>query len=534
MANLDVEQRDFDDSIRVWPAFVIVFVGASLMTAVQSGFAFSSRPWADLHVLLWITSGALFCWIMWGSRCGPIVRLKMVYSLFAIQAVLYFTIRVDGYDGDGRSILALRWKPTPDELFSSTHADERPAVQPTKQGASITPSAFDVLGFRGPRRNGICTVPDFRTDWEKSPPKELWRRPVGVGWSSFVTLGEYCFTQEQRGESEAVVCYEIATGREVWQHLDKAYFKELTGGNGPRATPAIDGGRIYALGATGILNCLQATDGSFVWSKNILDDANVENRIFGMVGSPLIVDDKVIVCPGGIDHSVVAFDKTSGEKLWHHGSAESSYCSPDLVELFGVPTILNFNAEGLYAHRLIDGTLQWQHPWISNPEERNNVCQPIVLPRSDDSNAERIFLSSGYDRGSAVLVIKKDKSGFSISQQWANRNLQAKFTNVILHEGYVYGLNNRIMTCIDVETGKRMWRGGRYGHGQLLLANGVFIVQSESGSVHLVEATPDKHHEIAELPGLEARTWNHPVLANQFLLLRNDRTAVCYQLAPKE
>lgn len=517
--------------IRYWPAFAILLCGGGSLFALQSGrFSVTDRPSSDLHFILWSAEIALFLWIWFASPFRPIGRLKLLFVVLAVEAAGCLLFRINGYEGDGRAIITFRWTPSADELFVPPPIEETTTA--SEDGIVIEPSPHDVPGYRGERRDGVLNSPAFITNWENSPPRELWRQPVGVGWSSFSTAGGYCFTMEQRGEQEAVVCYEIQTGKQIWEHRDTAYFKESTGGNGPRTTPTIDNGRVISLGATGILNCLDAATGEAFWTRNILTDAQIENRIFGMCGSPLVAGDLVIACPGGQGASVAAWNLQTGKPVWKGGSAESSYSSPQLAEMLGESVVLNFNAEGLCAHALADGRELWSYPWVSNPDEKNNVCQPVVLPGSDEKSA-RIFIASGYSKGCAVLEVARNSDGvFQVKPLWQNRNLKAKFTCVVLKDGFVYGLDERILTCIDVATGERQWKRGRYGHGQLALVGGLLVIQSEPGEVCLVEARSDHFHEIARLPALSERTWNHPVISGRYLLVRNDREAACFELRP--
>lgn len=517
--------------LQCWPAFAILLCGGGSLVALQSGrLSVTDRPSSDLHFILWSAEISLFLWIWFASPFRPIGRLKLLFAVLAFEATGCLLFRINGYEGDGRAIITFRWTPSADELFVPPPLEATPTA--SEDAIAIERSPHDVPGYRGKRRDGILNSPAFDTDWGNSPPRELWRQPVGVGWSSFSTTGEYCFTMEQRGEQEAIVCYEIQTGQQIWEHRNTAYFKESTGGNGPRTTPTIHDGRVISLGATGILNCLEAATGELLWSRNILTDAQIENRIFGMCGSPLVVDDLVIACPGGNGASVAAWNLQNGEPVWKGGSAESSYSSPQLREVVGEPVILNFNAEGLFAHALVDGREQWSYPWVSNPDEKNNVCQPIVLPGGDNESA-RIFIASGYSKGCAVLEVTRNSDGvFQVKPRWQNRNLKAKFTCVVLNDGFVYGLDERILTCVDAATGERKWKRGRYGHGQLALVGDLLVIQSEPGEVCLVEARPDRFREIARLPALSERTWNHPVISGRYLLVRNDREAACFELRP--
>lgn len=392
-------------------------------------------------------------------------------------------------------------------------------------------SPWDYPGFRGLDRSGIVREHKLSSDWVHAQPKLLWRREVGLGWSSFSVVGDFCLTQEQHGPYETVVCYELRTGREVWVHRDRTLFENPTGGNGPRATPTIDGGRVYTLGATGVLNCLDGSTGEAIWSKDILGDNEAENVYYGLSGSPLVTERLVVVAPGGRGHSVVAYDKQTGEKVWAAGDDPASYASPQLATLAGRRQVLNFNAEGLAAHDLESGEILWRYPWVANPTERNNVCQPVPLPPAGAGQADRVFISSGYGKGCALLAVTEADEEFAVETLWSNRNLKAKFTSVVVRNGFVFGLDERILACVDLETGRRRWKGGRYSYGQVMLVDDVLVVQAETGEVAFVEASPEGFRELARFDALDGRTWNHPVLAGSLLLVRNDQEAACYELA---
>jgi outer membrane protein assembly factor BamB len=391
-------------------------------------------------------------------------------------------------------------------------------------------SKYDSPAFRGARRDGTPTAIRLHTDWNRFPPRLLWRKPIGLGWSSFTVVGGFCVTQEQRGEFETIVCYELMTGRECWSHQDRTRFIAISGGDGPRATPAIHNGRVYALGATGNLNCLDGTRGMPIWSVNILGDSRMKNCLYGMAGSPLVIDRYVIVSPGGRGTSLVAYHNQSGQKIWSRGSAQASYSSPQPAILGGEQQVVIFNADGIYGHELTTGRIRWHYPWVSNPDERNNVCQPVILPATRGRDADLVFISSSYGKGCALLEVRRVGDRYTVQPQWSNRNLKAKFTSVVTAGDHVYGLDERILTCISLETGVRRWKRGRFGFGQLILVGGLLLIQAETGDIVLVKATPNRFMELARLAALNGRTWNHPVLAGQILIVRNDREAACFEL----
>lgn len=515
---------------RSYAAVAIVLSIAATLLAVQTGFiSLSNRPWRDVVILLGAFQLAFYVWVRVFSHLRTRSQWMTLAIFVAIQAAAYAMVRHDGFAGDGRLILAWRWTPTPEQLFASS----RPQVRAAPEADLSRTTADDSPAFRGRDRDGRVHTVELETDWESFPPRQLWRQPVGLAWSSFAVVGDYAVTQEQRGDDEAVVCYELRTGREVWEWRDAARFVEVTSGLGPRATPAIHDGQVYSLGATGILNCLDGRDGRRIWSVDILHDNGVENRIFGMVGSPLISGSMVVVCPGGAGSSLAAYDLRTGESVWKGGDADASYSSPHAARLCGREQIFAFNADGIFGHEARTGEVLWSFPWISNPAERNNVCQPVAVRLPDGSETDHVFIASGYGMGCALLKLDEAGGRFSVTPRWRNRNLKAKFSSVVLHEGCLYGFDGAILTCLDVATGERRWKRGHYGYGQLIVAGSMLVVQLESGEIALVAASPDKHRELARFAALDDRTWNHPVLSRRLLVVRNDREAACYELPTK-
>jgi len=377
--------------------------------------------------------------------------------------------------------------------------------------------------FRGPNRDGRYEELTVRAGWPAGGLPQLWRQPVGGGYASFVVAEGRAFTIEQRRAQEVVAAYDVETGRELWKHGWDAEFRESMGGDGPRATPTWHDGRVYALGAAGELRCLDAKTGRLVWNRNILKENGAENIQWGMSASPLIVDDKVVVLPGGPSgKSVVAYNRLTGAPVWKALDDEASYTSPMLVTLAGRRQILVVTASravGLAE----DGALLWEYPWSNG--SRINVAQPIV------TGPNRFFISAGYGKGAALVEVTGSGKSFAARTVWENNSMKNKFQSSVLHNGYVYGLDEGILTCVEVATGERKWKGGRYGYGQLLLAGDHLIVITESGELVLVRAAPDQHTEVAKFQALEGKTWNVPAISGNRLLVRNQTEMAAYNLA---
>jgi outer membrane protein assembly factor BamB len=375
--------------------------------------------------------------------------------------------------------------------------------------------------FRGPARDGRYDERPVKTNWGQglSP---VWRQPVGGGYSSFTVADGMAFTIEQRRGQEVVTAYNVETGRELWAHGWDARYSDSTG-DGPRSTPTWHEGRLYALGALGELRVLDARNGRLLWSKNILSDNGAENIQWAMAASPLVVDDKVVVMPGGkSNRSVVAYHKQTGARVWGALNDEASYTSPMLVNLAGRRQVLVVTARRAAGLAPENGALLWEYPWANSAGI--NVAQPIVV------GPDRVFLSAGYGKGAALVSVSASGGGFAAQKVWENSSMKNKFNSSVYHDGHIYGLDEGILTCVDAATGERRWKGGRYGYGQLVLASGHLIITSEQGELVLVRATPEQHTEVARFAALEGKTWNVPALADGRLLVRNAEQMACYKL----
>jgi outer membrane protein assembly factor BamB len=375
--------------------------------------------------------------------------------------------------------------------------------------------------FRGPVRDGRYADVAIKSNLGAGLPL-VWKQPSGGGYASFVVADGTAYTIEQRRGQEVVAAYQLETGRELWTHGWNAQFREATG-DGPRATPTWDAGRLYALGGTGELRCLDAKTGRPVWSKNILSDNGASNLQWGMAASPLVVDDKVVVLPGGTSgKSVVAYNKATGAPVWKVLGDEASYTSPMLVTLAGRRQILVVTARRIVGLAPENGSVLWEHPWSNS--SGINISQPIVV------SPNRFFISAGYGKGASLVEVAASGQSLSARAVWENNFMKNKFNSSVLHEGHIYGLDEGIMTCMDVATGERKWKGGRYGYGQVVLVGGMLVVTTDDGEVVFVKPTPSQHSEVARFSALEGKTWNVPAVADGRLLIRNETQMACYKL----
>ena len=403
------------------------------------------------------------------------------------------------------------------EAPGAAQAGAEPVTLPAAAAPAATVAAVDWPGFRGPHRDGVVRGPRIATDWSASPPVELWRRPIGPGWSSFAVRGKVLYTQEQRGDDEIVASYDVSTGKPVWKHRDAARFWESNGGAGPRGTPTLSNGRVYTFGATGILNALDAGDGTVVWSRNSGSDTGTEVPGWGFSSSPLVVGDVVLVAAEG---KLAAYDLATGKPRWYGPNGGGGYSSPHLLTIDGVTQVLLMSGNGAISVAPADGTVLWKHP--------GSWGAPIVQPALTVDGDLLFGTGGGIER----VAVTHGPGGWTATQRWTSNGLKPYFNDFVVHEGHAFGFDGSILACIDLADGKRKWKGGRYGNGQLVLLpdQDLLLVVSEKGEVALVGATPDQFTELARLPAIEGKTWNHPVLAGDVLLVRNGEEMVAFRL----
>jgi outer membrane protein assembly factor BamB len=485
-------------------------------------------------------------------------RASMVAGILLACAV-FTLIRTGGISGEGISDLHWRWTPTPEQLLLAQAANEpaphplapaapaatdtpdtrlpsktgdQPAVPtptpaaakaPEKSGADPAATNTEVgwPGFRGPGRDSVIRGVRIDTDWSRSKPAELWRKPIGPGWSSFAVHGRLIYTQEQRGDDEVVSCYDLTTGAPVWRHKDAVRFYESNAGAGPRATPTFSNGRVYTFGATGILNALDARDGSVVWSRNAASDTQTKIPQWGFASSPLIVGDKVVVATEAVP---AAYNAANGHQRWQGPAGRGGYSSPQLATIDGVAQILLLNGEGTISVAPSDGKLLWKHEW-----NIDGIVQPSVIGGSD------VLIGSGSglsEVGIRRVAVSHGPAGWSVEERWTSNGLKPYFNDFVVHKGHAFGFDGSILACIDLKDGKRKWKGGRYGHGQIVLLpdQDALLVLSEEGELALVAAASDKFTEFARFPAIEGKTWNHPALVGDVLLVRNGQEMAAFRL----
>jgi outer membrane protein assembly factor BamB len=532
---------------RWWPAIVLVIAATAAIGWVWSSSGEMTGQ-EQVFLTLQIVFGLLLLqaiWLVFLSRLSWRIRRRALGTFLVLVAIAVATIRVRGVTGDLVPILEWRWAsraeppidttgPPPSAAENAATPTPRPTPAPSPIATADTPATAPIVmpsrpapkgeypQFLGADRTGMVRGIQLATNWDEKPPRLVWRHRVGAGWAGFAIADGIAVTQEQRGGKEMVVAYDLSDGRVKWAHGDDARYESTVAGTGPRATPTISQGRVFALGSTGLLNSLDLRTGKRIWRHDIATENDAAQPDWGRSGSPLVIDDLVVVSAGGANgRSLVAYQRESGELAWHGGSDLASYSSPMLATLDNVRHIVILNQASVAGHDPATGRILWEYPW---PAQQPTVAQPLVL------SGDRLLLSAGYGVGSKLLQLSAAEGQLRPTLLWETPRLKAKFTNLVVHDGFVYGLDDGVLVCLDPADGERKWKSGRYGHGQVLLAGELLLVQTEEGEIALVEPRPDAHREIARFTVFNQKTWNPPALAGQYLLVRNDVEAALYEL----
>lgn len=529
-----------------------------LITALlflSAWLGFSRRPWSERlwGILFFLAAGgaarflahhtmtvglilyalpvAITTWSIWGWATRSVTSLGMRRLTLAVVMMVswsYFCLlRLDGLDGGMQSTVSWRWSPTTEDQFLAKvwrKADATSSISELSN-AEVVAKPGDWTSFRGPHRDSVVKGIRIETDWAKHPPKLVWKQSIGPGWSSFAVVGGRVFTQEQRGEDECVTCYNAANGTEIWCHRDATRFFEPVAGAGPRGTPQFHDGKVFAQGASGHLICLDAASGKRLWLADTKTDSQAPTPMWGFSSSPLIVDGIVTVLPGGPNGaSVLGYRIDDGQLAWKAGEGTAGYCSVHLVEIQGVPQLVALTSQGATALDPSSGRSVWQHAWVSDQEMR--IAQPMLVEES------RLMIPTGQSLGARLIDVRRNEDQWTTSEVWTSKEFKPYFNDYVQHAGHAYGFDN-LFCCINLTNGKRTWKKGRYGSGQVLLLaeQGLLLVLSETGDIVLLEANPKSHVELAKFPAIEGKTWNHPALVGDQLFVRNAEQIACYRLS---
>ncbi|CAM2010670.1 PQQ-binding-like beta-propeller repeat protein [Acanthopleuribacter pedis] len=496
---------------RWWPLLVIWgLAGTASLVMTFSGYQLHERPLLIRAVILIIAAGLTGLWLVFFSRLRWLTRFAVIAA--GLVGMFLFNLAFETHmTGDLVPEFRARFRTIDTQLGAGDAAT----------------AATDYAQFMGPSRRAYRPDLHLETDWEENPPEQVWRRPVGAAWSAFAVAGNLAITQEQQEEEECVIAYQLATGEEVWRQCVTAKFATTIGGSGPRATPTIHENRVYAMGALGDFMVLDRNDGRVIWQTQLFEKFAAVPPEWGSSVSPLVVDNLIVVSMGHTQKgTLAAFNREDGTHVWTAQGDPSHYSSPTLMTLGGQTQIVIFASQSVRAFNPSDGATLWSYAW---PAEAPVVAIPVQV---DDT---RLIVSAGYGMGAgAISVTAVEDGSWQVEEQWRNINLKAKFANMIVIDGFVYSMDNGIMTCVDVNDGERRWKRGRFGHGQMIRAGKHLLVTTEKGEVVLMDPNPEAYRELGRFQAVEGKSWNPAALADNFLLVRNAEEAACFRLKTDE
>jgi hypothetical protein len=535
---------------------VMIFVGRGLVSEIDHQIAnFVGIGWG---LLAWIF--ALIA--TWRTR-GWFLPLKVLITLLPILVWGVFSLFYEytGVSGEVLPQFRLRssWRGEKIVRPQRPELSESRAVEDAYKG-------FEFTQYLGNDRTGKVQEPLFSTAWDQRLPEEVWRREIGAGWSGFSVAQGIAVTLEQVDQEESLTAMRLSDGATLWQIKRSGRHFHPLGGLGPRSTPTLvqrDGEwLIVALTATGHLICAELTQGAVRWELFLPEITGVSKEAFeqvvfwGRSASPLVVDGTVIVPVGGTRDestrcSLMAFDLADGSVRWKSGKEQVSYASPVLMQIEGVEQVVSVNEGVVTGHALDDGRELWRSPWASKSDADACSSQPVQV------GSDRILFGKGYAQGSKLVKVTRTASnnagnsagnttettegegqggegaGWKAEDDWVNvRVLKTKLTSAIHEDGKLYALSDGILECVIADSGERVWKGGRFGQGQLLLVNGSLVVLSEDGRIVVVDKQNGKL--IAQKEVLEGITWNTFAVAGPYMLVRNGTQAVCLRSAAGE
>jgi outer membrane protein assembly factor BamB len=522
------------ERIRWWPLAVLLGLAALAVVAEWT----ADQPFQKRNLGL-VAVGIGFAWSIffwWIGASGAPLRLRwgVAGGFLLVLGLGVGSFRIRGVSGDLLPILEPRWRRSIPVATPAVRPGTNAVVRPSPGTLPDTGTAERDLTlkgssgpefpqFLGPERTGVVQGPALDTDWKSRPPQELWRKAVGAAWSGFVVSGGRAITQEQAGEQERVACYDAATGELLWVHDEPGRYFTTIAGEGPRATPAVAAGRVFALGALGTVQALDLATGRLLWKKSLREDFGASPPEWGYSGSPLVLDGRVVIAAGGSEgRALIAFASETGAVLWSGGPRGISYGSPFPATFAGVGQILCFGNRCLLSYDPATGQVLWQRDW--------GTGQPLVAAPVLAGN-DRVMVSAGYGVGAELFRVDRAGDGaWRVQSEWVSKRLKAKFANPVRVADWVLGLDDGILAALDLGDGRSLWKEGRYGHGQGIWTGGVYLLLAESGELVALRPTRTGPGEVARIPVLSGKSWNPIALAGDRLWVRNDQEAVCLRL----
>ena len=506
-----------------------------------------------------IVGGVLFffTWFLWIGWAAFRLRSVLISLLIFAVPATFLTLFYLDFSGDAKVTFRPRFWSWKTENYLSVAPEGPSGVD------LVTETEFDFQQFLGPNRNlKINNGVELSANWEANPPELLWRNDIGDAWSGFAVVNGYAVTQEQRGADECVTCYNVLTGDLVWIHKVVRRHEDAMamGKVGPRATPTIHQGRVYTTGGTGVLDCLDGSDGSLIWSANVPELVGIdlssktnslginyatENSalVWGRSCSPLIYNNTVIVGAGGplkvkdgdMDPTctLIAFDLTSGQEVWRGGTRQISYGSPSLATIDGKQQLVFMAESHAVGHDPDTGKELWafERPGKSNGDAN---CSQV-----NDIGGNRLLLTKGYRLGGEIISVKQNESGdWNVISLGKNRRLlNTMLTNPVISGDFAWSLSDGFLSCVELlgeKPLKRSWRERtRYRHGQLLALGDNLLIHGEDGVLALANVDSDRFDKLNQIDTIEGFCWNTIAVYGDLVLVRSERKAACYRLPIK-
>ena len=518
------------NSIRLISLFFSLLFGPLAYLAIYSQGMTYLNWFIAAAFILWLLLLGIWYLIFGGSSFKLRVRrfLAGVGTFVLLGILASQLLRYEG-SSSGSSFPKLAWRWT--EGSATVVETEKNAV------AEASKASADLLNFLGPDRNGKWDELPFHPDWNTRPPELVWRRAIGKAWSSFVIKGNKAITQQQNGDNEEVICLDTSTGDELWHYADENVRLLLEkaenggaamGGDGPRSTPTIFEDRVFSLGSTGIANCLDLNTGNLLWSHNVIKENNGELQRWGSANAPLVIPAENLVVFAGTDRSganLLAYDIETGASRWIYKGRGASYSSPRILTLEGVEQIVSVNAKDVTGLTIKDGSELWKYEWPGNFPK---VGQPLK------AGENRILVTASYGVGSPFIEITRNGAEWSVSELWKSTRMKTKFSSAVILGQYAYGLDEARLACIDLASGRKVWKGEKFGFGQHLLFGNQLLIQGEEGYLATGTISPEGYTETGRIEALHSMTWNVPAVAGRLLFVRNDREAACFLLPDKD
>ena len=387
-----------------------------------------------------------------------------------------------------------------------------------------TAQAADWPQFRGPKGDGRAEQATLSLPWPAEGPAELWSVPLGGGYSGIAAVGDKLYTLMSSGSDELLVAFDATDGNELWRLRTDAKRRDSFG-DGPRSTPTVNQNRVYAVSALGHLWCADRHSGEVIWDRDLRKEFGAVVPTWGVSASPIVFQDLLLFNVGGrAGHSLMAFDKKNGEVRWQTATGIPGYSLPLTVEVAGMEQSIFFTGTELIAVEPKTGNDLWQLSWKTAYDV--NAAAPVWVP------PDRLFISSGYDTGAALLQIKNQEGAIKIEELWRSREMKNQFSSSIYHDGHLYGFDNEHFKCIGADDGVTRWRKTGLGHGSLLYADGHLVVLSDGGRLAIVEAAPDRYREKASAQISRGKHWTAPTLQRGRLLVRNQKKLMAFKLGP--